>query len=416
MSSTDLPKSKIYFLIVIIVIYAAAGISLKIASDSGFIEKAASTPFEFALGDIIPEEIPSNISLHIDIAKSFVEKKLTKSNKHINLHISFYDNGSTELDQDTNSEAVSYYLLWNAADKNKIQFDKTLDFVEKYMLHPNHNYLYWRLNSNDTAVDDGTNIASDADIRVLKSLFIAEKQWGGKRYSKLIDKLAEALEKVAITSDGMLAPYGGSSGNTSTWTAKEVWLSYSDFSVFEQLAQRRGEPWASLNQKMKSAVLKSQIENGLYNSQLNEERQYGNGIDDGGYSINSMWIMIRSAESNDSELRQSASKSLEFYKKKFAQDGELYSLYSSNGDALSPFDTPWVYALVGRAAIELGDKDFAEKMVNKMLDKQVMNTSLLYGSFPEDSKGGMKVGQFTMQESILTLLQFIKNREIESVR
>ena len=106
----------------------------------------------------------------------------------------------------------------------------------------------------------------------------------------------------------------------------------------------------------------------------------------------------------------------EFYKKKFAQDGELYSLYSSNGDALSPSDTPWAYALVGRAAIELGDKDFAEKMVNKMLDKQVMDSSQLYGSFPEGIKNGVRVGQFTMQESILTLQQFIKNRDIESVR
>jgi len=47
---------------------------------------------------------------------------------------------------------------------------------------------------------------------------------------------------VGVTKEGYLAPYGGVSGENATWTANEVWLSYSDFTVFRALAERRELP------------------------------------------------------------------------------------------------------------------------------------------------------------------------------
>ena len=103
-------------------------------------------------------------------------------------------------------------------------------------------------------------------------------------------------------------------------------------------------------------------------------------------------------------MKESAKKSLGFYKQKFAQENELFSLYSSNGDALSPSDTPWVYALVARASVALNDSQFSDFMIKKLVSKQVVDKkSQLYGAFPE---GDNKVGQFTMQESILALEEY----------
>lgn len=404
------PKGKLLLLVSIIVFYLALGLSFKFLVSLGMIDKLPARFIETGGSDDIGDMQPRTAGISLESAQSFFSRNFLRKNGHVDLHITVLQN-RTLRDNRTNSEAVSYYLLWKANDMDKQAFDRGIAYLNSKMAHPSFGYMMWRLEPDDTIVDDGSNIATDADLRAIKALLIAEKQWGDKEYTQAINQLAAGLEKLAITNDGLLAPYAGVSGETSVWKADEVWLSYSDFSVFKELSKRRGEPWTSLYQKMKNAVLKAQIANGLYNSMLTERREYGNGIDGGGYSINSMWIMVRNSESGDDELRMSANKSLQFYKQKFEQEAELYSMYSSNGDAMSPSDTPWVYALVGRAAIGLGDSEFSQKMIEKLVEHQDLNPkSVYYGAFLEGNEKERLISQFTLQESILTIQDFLKSK------
>jgi len=411
MKTMRLPKNKVLILFGIMALYIVLAGSLLAAVSMGIITKSLPTIAETITNDSIPDSIQKSILPQLQSAQSFFDTHLLKTNGHIDL---YYAENNTMLqnnisvgDNSTNSEAVSYYLLWKAESNDKASFDNELEFIKKNMLQPTYGYLMWHLNANDQAVGDGSNIATDADLRTIKALLIAESQWKDENYTIMINQLASGLEKVGVTKDGYLAPYGGVSGETSIWTADEVWLSYSDFTVIRELATRRGQPWISIYDKMKSATLKAQLENGLYNTVLTKDRNYGNSIDNGGYSINSIWMMIRNSESQDAELMQSARKSLQFYKDHFSMDTELYATYGSNGDPLSSSDNPWVYALVGRAAIALGDKPFSELMIQKLIEHQVSdNQSILFGSFPEGYGNDVKVGQFTMQESILTMQAF----------
>jgi endo-1,4-beta-D-glucanase Y len=404
MNKTKWPKGKIFFLFCILGVYVAVAAILGYAVSKGYIERSPPM-INFQTGDDSEVVISESRSVAgLEAAQLFVERNLVKSNGHVDLYIA---SDSDFADNNTNSEAISYYLLWAAQEKDKRKFDKVLTFMEDKMLHPRFGYMMWRLNDADVPEGDGSNIATDADLRAIKALLIAEKQWKDDRYTKDINRLAMGLEKLGITEDKYLAPYGGVSGQTSTWTAKEVWLSYADFTVFDELEKRRGGVWKEVNANMREAVLDAQIHNGLYNSMLTEDREYGNGLDAGGYSINSMWIMVRNAESGDPVLMESANKSLQFYKDKYMIDAEVYAQYGSSGDALSPTGTPWVYALVGRAAVALGDKEFSEQMIAKLLEYQIVNEkSRLHGAFPEGPEDSMRVGQFTMQESILTLQDF----------
>lgn len=410
MSKGFWPKGKLFLLFCIVGLYIVFGISFKFLVSAGLIDKSPVKLADLEGSDAVPESQPKSVAANLESAQDFFAKNFLKNDGHVDLHITVLQN-RTLRDNRTNSEAVSYYLLWKAHEKDKLAFDRGAEYLKVKMAHPSYGYMMWRLEADDTVIDDGSNIATDADLRAIKALLIAEKQWGDKEYARLINQLAAGLEKLAITNDGLLAPYAGISGETSVWKTEEVWLSYSDFTVFKELSKRRGEPWTSLYSRMKSAVLKAQIANGLYNSMLTERREYGNGIDGGGYSINSMWIMVRSAESDDPDLRASANKSLQFYRQKFGQEAELYSMYSSNGDAMSPSDTPWVYALVGRAAIALGDEAFGEQMMNKLIEHQDTNTkSPYYGAFLEGHENERLISQFTMQESILTIQDFLKSK------
>ena len=274
-------------------------------------------------------------------------------------------------------------------------------------MHPTYGYLRWRLNDEGKVVEDGGNIASDADLRLILSLYEAQDRWDDARYANLRRRLTNGLELVAVTNDNMLAPYGGISGETSVWMAKEVWLSYHDFAASSRLAQD-SKVWGKVHESMKQSILGSQLANGLYNSQLTEQRAYGNGPDNGGYSINSLWIMVRSAQSDDPQLRASAQKALDFYKREFAERGRIVTSYSSSGEPNSSYDAPWVYALVARAAVGLDDYVFATQMLNKLREFQITDpASPHYGAIVEGQTNNRWVGQFTTQESILALQEYM---------
>jgi len=409
MTNISWPRRKLLALAAIALLYVLLGVVFKLLVYEGVVPRMATVVEANDGNDTGPALDPKMVGERLAAAQSFVEQKNRRANGHIDLYW-LAQNASFPGHDDTNSEAVSYYLLWTAQAKEKAAFDKELGFVEKSMVHPAGGYLQWRLTANDRVVTDGGNIASDADLRAIRALLIAEKQWNESEYTAMIDRLAKGLERAAITQDGLLAPYGGISGNKS-WSANESWLSYGDFTVFRELALRRGHPWDTVYEKMKAATLGAQLQNGLYNSQLTQRREYGNNIDGNGYSINSMWMMIRNAESNDSALVASAARSLAFYRRQFGLNAELDPLYDSGGNALSPGDAPWVYALVGRAAVALGDREFADAMVGRLLEHQVVTcNSSLYGAFPEGGDATLRVGQFTMQESILTLQDWLRSR------
>ena len=57
----------------------------------------------------------------------------------------------------------------------------------------------------------------------------------------------------------------------------------------------------------------------------------------------------------------------------------------------------------------LDDDEFAEQMMQKLVEHQVKDTTSPYaGAFIEGFGDDRRIGQFTMQESILTMQQFLK--------
>lgn len=351
-----------------------------------------------------PEFFDSDVLFRLEASQQFLEEWMVRPNGHVELYHAVSGTGDTV--RQTNSEAISYYLLWTAQAERKADFDRSLNFMEENMLHPDIGYMMWRLEENGSVQGDGSNIASDADLRAIKALLLAEERWGDARYTEIIDTLSEGLERTAVTEDEFLAPYGGASGEDSTWVADEVWLSYVDFTVLRALEERRGEPWGEIYDNMKEAVLGAQIHNGLYNPQLTADREYGNGLDAGAYSINSLWVMVRNAESGDEELMDSAREGLAFYKSKYREEGTLHQGYDSSGNVAVRGESPWAYALVGRAAINLGDLEFAEKMVDELLTFQNVLEERWYGAILEGEGKERRASQFTIQESILTLQDY----------
>lgn len=384
---------------------------VKIMISSNIMPPLPPYPAEHQTKITITGEQQAEIFNRMMIAKDFFNKRFVEDNGKIML--SNYLNQSIDIHSNqTNSEAVSYYLLWNAILRDKPNFDRTLSYVNQYMINQKGDYLMWRLENDNKPVTDGSNIASDADLRLIKALLIAEQTWKDKKYTVIINRLSKGLSKVAVSKDGYFLPYGGVTDNGDIWQANEIWLSYSDYSVYEQLYLRNGFPWDKVYYNMKNATLRSQDSIGLYDP-VYDRNSFKNSMETG-YSINSLWIMTRNAESNDPELRKSAEKSLEFYINQYSKDNKLYISYNSDGTSSQKYESPWVYSLVARSAIMLDNSDFSNKMINEMLKFQDTNPrSQTYGGFLEGSQNGTIISQFTMQESILTMQSYLQASEFK---
>src|SRR3989344_841125 len=227
------PRPKLFILAAIILVYIGSAAGFRLAVNEGWLQKSPPSQF-YAEGKDTITNVEQSILPNLESAQYFFERNLARDNGHVELYMAAGKNKNFS-DMGTNSEAISYYMLWTANEHNKKKFDIIVNFMESSMLHRNFGYMMWRLEQNDTVVGDGSNIATDADLRAIKALLIAEKQWGDRRYSKLISRLAEGIEKIGITDDGYLVPYAGISGEDSVWSAQEIWLSYTDFTVLEEL-------------------------------------------------------------------------------------------------------------------------------------------------------------------------------------
>jgi endo-1,4-beta-D-glucanase Y len=398
---------KIMILLSILMIYIVIGSVLLLLVQTGVLKRAPVIVEEIETGTD-SEEAPARTdpSEALAAAINYVHDNLRRPNGHIELYQAIHPKQKITQHNHTNSEAVSYYLLIAAQQGNKTEFDRELAFIEQYMLHPT-GYMMWRLDDNDVAEGEGRNIAPDADLRALRALYVAKDRWGDPHYDEVINRIASALEVMAVNENGILVAYAGLSGD-KPWQAQESYLAYSDFQVYDRLANTRGGVWDKVAVNMRNVTLNAQIWNGLYNSVYFTDGRaggvYGDHIDGGVYSINSLWIMARFAESGDPILMNSSWKSLNFYKERYKQDGRIYDSYDSKGEPANRFESAWSYALIARAAHALGDESFAQIMARRMSDFQDLDpASPYYGAFIEGAQGDERIGQFTNQESILTL-------------
>lgn len=407
MISNSSVRTKKFFIIILPVLYILIALLLFSLVATKMIDRLPPTQNEISFeGANFNETLHSEILSRLALAQNFTTNNLIAEDGFVYLYVSKSNN--TLNSNQTNSEALSYALYWTASDRRHVLFNKELSFIEKYMQHPDKKYLMWRLEENRNAIGDGRNSATDAELRAIKALLVANSYWNDKTYEKKINEIAKSLENIAITSDKLFSSYAGVYETGKVWKTEDVWLSYADFTVFRDLAHRRGQPWRSIYQNMKEAVLDSQLSSGLYQTELNKDRTYSSTLDASNHSINSLWIMVRAAESEDKDLQDSARKALNFYKESYNEKNIIYTSYTSEGSPASTSDAPWTYALVGRAAIALGDETFSNQMIGKLITFQNMNqSSFFYGAFVEGSKEEPQATQFTIQESIITLQAYI---------
>src|SRR3989338_4105220 len=124
------PLAKKAIISSLLLLYIIAGLTFHTLVKKGIISKK-NLPIKDAAGEIV-ELMPKGVLQRLTLAQEFVNTKLTEPTGHVKLYYLANKSSVYEKQNSTNSEAMSYYLLWTAQAKDKNAFDRALNYIEKY--------------------------------------------------------------------------------------------------------------------------------------------------------------------------------------------------------------------------------------------------------------------------------------------
>lgn len=298
----------------------------------------------------------------------------------------FKDGGETSevfaVDHEVSSENTGLMMWYSLLIKDKEMFDLQYEIVTDYLLDPSYNVLYWKLNRNMTPYASVTwgsySMAPDADLRIIRVLFSAYDLWGDQKYKDLALQLGNGV-KHAFGSDGTLR-YWFSWTNGWNGRAEEIFISYLDWIAMKRLAEY-DEEWSSIVKTNLKIALNSQTDEGLFYQVYSPQNGY-TGIN-GSISelIHMGWIAYRLLEIGEKAASQ---RFLNFLKMQYEQYGKIFGMYDlETARNVEDWDNLAAYAIVARIANELGDKNFALRLLREKVLSNLRSdhTSPLYGSF-----------------------------------
>ena len=307
-------------------------------------------------------------------------------NKYGGVLSEFKDEGERNevfaVDHEISSENTGLMMWYSTLIRDKETFDLQYDIVTNYLLETRYNVLYWKLNENMTpyisAVWGSYSMAPDADLRIIRALFLAYDIWGEQRYKDLAIQLGSGI-KHAVGPDGTLR-YWFSWTNEWNGRAEDVFVAYLDWITMKRLAEY-DEEWVSIMETNLEIALNSQTEEGLFYQVYSPQDGY-TGIN-GTISelIHISWIAYRLLEIGEKEASQ---RFLNFVKMQYEQFRKIFGMYDlETAKNVVDWDNLAAYAIIARIANGLGDRNFALRLIReKVLPNFISDpTSPLYGSF-----------------------------------
>jgi endo-1,4-beta-D-glucanase Y len=317
-------------------------------------------------------------------AYAFMKDKMM--NEYGGVLSEFKEEGETSevfaVDHEVSSENTGLMMWYSLLKKDRDIFDSQYKIVVNYLLEPGYNVLYWKLNKNMTpyasTVWGSYSMAPDADLRIIRALFLAYDLWGDQKYKSLAIQLGNGI-KNAVASDGTLR-YWFSWTDGWNGRAEEVFIAYLDWIAIKRLAEH-DDDWTSTMETNLKIALNSQTNEGLFYQVYSPQTGY-TGIN-GTISelIHMSWIAYRLSEIGEKENSQ---RFLNFVKAQYEQYGKIFGMYDlKTAKNVVDWDNLAAYAIIARLANNLDDRNFALRLLReKVLPNYISDpTSPLHGSF-----------------------------------
>lgn len=312
-----------------------------------------------------------NIPEHEKKALEFVTQKI--SGTELSIYTNYMDNKSDDeriaTGRDVLSESQGLLLLYLLNRDEKEYFDLCLDWTVNN-LYLDNGILSWM--KTKTFQTKNTNAFID-DLRLVRSLILANEKWNDEKYLKYIRKSSKALLDYNVKNNIPLDFYDIKSKSRSN----NITISYLDLYTMKKLTYLDSN-WNRVYENSYELIKNSKIEGtGLY------EFQYG--LDQDIYItgdeislIQSVYTMLHLAEVGEYDV-----EGMNWLWAEYKKYGKIFSSYSYKAhEPMTDIQSTALYALIARLFYLKGEYHKAEIMLEECEKFQVMNSSSeIYGGF-----------------------------------
>ncbi|GAA0070615.1 hypothetical protein UT300003_21390 [Clostridium sardiniense] len=298
---------------------------------------------------------------------NFIDSKLTNKEGGIKTN---YKNIKSEGDITKGdavlSESEGMMLLYYLERDDQESFNKTLKYIEDYMILPNH-LVSWRV----TGTEKTKTSATIDDLRIVKSLLLANERWVDFKYRKLAISISRAI-KEDLLDQSLLSDFNDGYNKSDVTT-----LCYIDLPTMKYLSNIDYN-W----KKIYGASLKL-LDGGYISNEVplyrkaydRKTRKYD---DENVDTLLSLICIL-----NKAEVSQDVSTSVNWLTEKLKKDGAIYATYNpSTGKGTSDIQSTSIYSLLVRIGSKTGNQDLYNIALKKLKEFQVMDkNSAIYGGY-----------------------------------
>lgn len=199
------------------------------------------------------------------------------------------NSGGVGCGNQVTSEGVSALADYAVMIGDKDVFDMEVNYFQTTMKATDGGWMMWKLNLDGTPVlaDGGQKAATDADIRFVNALIMADKKWGSNgvyNYKKIAQDLLVSLKAGLIQNQYL--PYCMQYFGKAMPCENKIFLGYNNLNVLWNICQLDSS-WCNTYYGTKNLMV-----NGIQNGGVNNVYNFDNGLYDNsqGY-VHSNWVV-----------------------------------------------------------------------------------------------------------------------------
>ena len=303
------------------------------------------------------EQDPSTIQevLHVE---QFIQQHLLNDNGQLQTNI-------TNRQNEYLSESLGLWMDYLRLKNDYVQFDQQVNVLKKFFLTTDH-LVIWELQGKNAAP---ANAFID-DLRIIDVLYQAAEQWGNDSYTKLANKMSQALATYQ-TQDHLMVDFIELKDKHQ---GQDVTISYIIPRGLDEMANRKLIPTATYD-AMKNLLRDAPFSTSNFFPKAyhlpTKEFIYDEDIN----MIDQFYVAYHRAQ-----WGMDIEPFIQFTKETFEQyDGVLYGRYAH--DTKKPivdYESVAVYALAILTMLEVDEDDFAKELFHKMKTLQVQDKQSIY--------------------------------------
>jgi len=253
------------------------------------------------------------------------------------------------------SESLGLWMQYAVAKKDEAMFNNSAVVLTERFL-TSDGYIAWKLQKDGTR-----NVTANAlgdDLRIVDNLLQAAELWSNDAYRSLAAQIAKELIK-SVTHNGYLVDFRDFSTRNATNILSLVYVDTSALKRMRDSGLIDGKTY----DKHVQVLLELPNDGTFYPKTYQvETKQYA--YDDTVNLIDQLIVALHSAKAGKKPVQLTA-----FLKNEFEKEHRLMGRYdrrSKLGNAA--FESSSVYGLTVLLALELGDRDWASQLLERMLE------------------------------------------------